>query len=195
MKKIDIKNWQIIWNFTFIKEVLPDISPSRKHRKFKVKCKCWNIVELRLNSILTWLQKSCWCIAKITSSINWKKNKKHWLSNNVIYKRYIWIKNRCNNLKSKDYKEYWWRWIKCEWQTFEEFYKDMWESYKEWLTIDRIDNSWNYCKENCRWTTMKEQIKNRRNSIIINWKTLMQIAQENKYSYQTAWRKYKKINW
>lgn len=72
------------------------------------------------------------------------------------------INRRCNNPKSKDYKYYWWRWIKCEWKSFDEFYKDMWDSFREWLTIDRIDTNWNYCKSNCRRATRAEQAHNTR---------------------------------
>jgi hypothetical protein len=84
---------------------------------------------------------------------------------------------RCNYTKNKDYKNYWWRGIKCEWKSFEEFYRDMWDR-PEWTSIDRIDNDWNYCKGNCVWATRDKQNTNTRSNIIYNWRCVSQWADE-----------------
>ena len=62
---------------------------------------------------------------------------------------------------------------KSLWNSFEEFKNDMYESYlahvKEYwekdTTIDRIDPNKDYCKENCRWATIKEQAINKKSAL------------------------------
>jgi hypothetical protein len=73
-----------------------------------------------------------------------------------------------------------------EWiDSFSKFLKDMGEK-PEGLSIDRINNSEAYSKENCRWATREEQQRNRRNSINIgevheNWKIKFRIDGQKKY--------------
>lgn len=83
-----------------------------------------------------------------------------------LMKIWTWILWRCNSPKDRGYCRYGARWIKCLWNSFEEFYNDMvdsyiehWEKYwfnKKWTQLDRINNDWDYCKENCRRVTAKE---------------------------------------
>ncbi len=97
---------------------------------------------------------------------SWKKRL------NVLYH---WIMSRCYDKNNSHYKRYGWRWIKVLWKNYKEFYNDMIEEYikhrkENWeiknrqTQIDRIDNNWNYCKENCRRVNAKEN--NQRNKIL-----------------------------
>lgn len=97
-----------------------------------------------------------------------------------LRKKFYHIKGRCTCKTDKRRNQYWWRWIKCERESIEDFIIDMWPSFEKhvkeyWLsetTIDRMDVNWNYCKENCRRATWKEQWKNRRKcrQFDYNWK-------------------------
>ncbi len=86
-----------------------------------------------------------------------------------LKQKYFWAKDRCTNPHSQRWNSYGWRWIKFIRNSFDEFLKDMWESFEQHVkeygiketTIDRIDSNWNYCKENCKRSTRHEQYRNR----------------------------------
>lgn len=90
--------------------------------------------------------------------------------------------DRCNNQNSPGYRNYGGRRIKVceEWadreKGFERFLADMGErpsarSKKGRLiySLDRIDTNGDYTKENCRWATFKEQNRNRRTNVIVEY--------------------------
>jgi hypothetical protein len=69
---------------------------------------------------------------------------------------------RCTNQKCAGYRRYGARGIAvCEdWRSFEKFLADMGEKPSPKHSIDRINNDLGYSKENCRWATSSEQLRN-----------------------------------
>lgn len=89
---------------------------------------------------------------------------KHGFTKTPIYKKWEAMKRRCLNKNEKAYKHYGGRGIKvCDkWINFEGFYDDMSGSFKPGLSLERIDNDGDYCKKNCKWITMFDQMGNKR---------------------------------
>ena len=73
------------------------------------------------------------------------------------------MRQRCDNPKNTNYPRYGGRGITYDknWERFENFILDMGEKPNSNMELDRINNEQNYCKENCRWATRKEQTRNR----------------------------------
>lgn len=88
---------------------------------------------------------------------------KHGLSRSRPYSIWNGMHTRCTNKKSNSYHVYGAKGIEMskDWLKFENFWKDMKSTYFEGATIDRIDNEKGYCKENCKWSTTREQNHNR----------------------------------
>ena len=84
---------------------------------------------------------------------------------------YDHMKKRCYDKENKSYKYYGNRGIKIcnEWLLDrKQFYKWAFENgYNDNLTLDRIDVNKDYCPDNCRWITLKEQQINKTKSLHI----------------------------
>lgn len=102
---------------------------------------------------------------------------------------------RCNNPNNKRYALYGGRGITVckEWResflAFAEWAKN--NGYNNSLTLDRKDPNGNYCPENCRWATQKEQNNNRRNNRIVEYRgekmTLHELSDQCGIDYRTLW--------
>lgn len=95
-------------------------------------------------------------------------NTKHGMAKTRPYNILCGAIDRCENKNNPEYPLYGGRGIKvCErWHKFENFWEDMKEGYADDLTLDRKDPEGDYCPENCRWATQKEQQNNRRDNLV-----------------------------
>lgn len=121
---------------------------------------------------------------------NWSNKGTHWSSHkydkiNPDHRSYhseylIWvgIRERCNNPKCRQYKNYGGRGIKVcnSWDNketgFLNFYKDMGprpnDKNGKLMELDRTDNDKGYSPDNCRWVDKKTNNRNRRDNIKIS---------------------------
>ena len=127
--------------------------------------------------------------------------------NNRFKKIWSQMRYRTNNPKYREYNLYGGRGINSDYfSDFITFYKDMFESYvrhceefgEKETTLDRIDFNGNYCKNNCRWATNKEQANNKRNNIFIEIKNQTKTLTEWCKTYNISYNKVQarlKYNW
>lgn len=141
--------------------------------------------------------KSCGCINKECA---W--NRKHGQSYTRLHSIWCGMNGRCNNKNSTRYNDWGGRGIKVckEWEKFEKFYEwSMDNGYADELTIDRIDVNGNYCLENCRWATYKEQGNNKSNNRYITYNgethTIAEWAEIIGLPYGTLYQRLNKSGW
>ena len=132
-------------------------------------CECGEKATVASTNLLTNTTKSCGCLNRETSLNNIKgvtKPPTHGMYGTPTYYSWAAMHTRCTNPNRDNYKYYGGRGIKvCErWDSFESFYEDMGKR-PESKTIDRIDNDGDYTLDNCKWSTHKEQINNRRKRV------------------------------
>ena len=127
-------------------------------------CLCGKTITIRSSSLVSGHTKSCGCL-KIEGIRKLKTT--HGMVHHPAYISWLNMKTRCGYKNHHGWVNYGGRGISvCErwFDSFENFWADMGNTYKEGLSIDRIDNEKGYSPGNCRWATKVQQTNNTRMS-------------------------------
>lgn len=133
-------NGDMLWNFT---------------------CECGNTPVISIGNFNFGHTKSCGCLARDSSKT---RSNYHGMQDTNVYNSWRKMRERCNNPNDILYPKYGGNGIKVSerWDSsFKDFYKDMGDCL-DGFTIDRIDTSKGYYKENCRWSSNFVQSRNKR---------------------------------
>lgn len=172
-------------------------------------CKCDKKVVISSYSLRIGKTRSCGCYRTDLLLQRTAKRKIPGITENgkqtKIYCIYDSMKQRCYNPNHHAYKNYGGRgikvcdrWLEPNGQGFINFVKDMGER-PPGTSIDRIDNNGDYCKENCRWVTRKQQMRNTRYNKLLTidgiTRCLIKWCEIYKLPYKKVYDRIYKLNW
>lgn len=171
---------------------------SNGRARWKCLCDCGNITYVTAANLKNGAVKSCGCLRHRAG-----KNRTHGMSKSRLYLEWAGIKSRCFYSGAKKYKYYGGRGIKVcdEWAKSFETFKDwaLKNGYNDSLTIERIDVNGDYCPENCKWITRKEQSNNTRRNVVITYngktQTLLEWVEELGLDYKRTHNRLFKLGW
>lgn len=133
----------------------------RRRSKWKCRCDCGTIRMVFSTNLRRGLSLSCGCVSTQKLSL-WKTT--HGMSNHRLYGTWYGMMTRCYNPKAPSYKRYGATGVVVclRWHDVRNFINDMSLSFKEGLTLDRINGAKEYSPSTCKWSNASEQQANTR---------------------------------
>ncbi len=162
MPKIIDLSGQVFGKLTVIKF----LERKKFHSLFECKCDCGNITIVTSNNLRTNHTISCGCY---NEKVFRDSTITHGLSKHPLYLSWVGMRNRCYYKDHNRFEHYGGKGIKVcdEWKdNFQSFYD--WAIKNGWgkgLSIDRKENDKDYCPNNCKFSTVPQQNRNRTSNV------------------------------
>ena len=131
-----------------------DLRAKNRSIIWKCECTCGKIVLVQTQTLNRQEKKSCGCKTKAETSGT------HGMHGTPTYRTWRSMIERCTKEYHHRYDRYKDKEIDLKWMTFEGFFEDM-GLRPDGMTLDRIDNTQGYYKDNCRWATDSQQQQNK----------------------------------
>lgn len=137
-------------------------------RKCLCECDCGRRKTFNIQNVLRGMSTSCGCERTRRSVAS---RRKHGACLTPEFRAWTSMKTRCANPKCVMYPNYGGRGVTvCErWSDFRNFLADMGEKPAPEYTLERINVNGNYEPGNCRWATQREQSRNHRNTVYLEY--------------------------
>jgi DNA-binding CsgD family transcriptional regulator len=145
--------------------VLACASNVGKRKAYECRCSCGAATVVTGTNLRSGKTKSCGCLRSqnLRSILT-----THGMSQHPLYARWWSMHKRCYDTSHNRFYRYGARGITvCErWHSFASYLEDVLPSYREGLTLDRVDNDGHYGPDNFRWTSHRVQARNRSTCIV-----------------------------
>lgn len=156
---------------------------------WKCLCDCGNTTMVNRGNLLGHNTKSCGCLqrhkARTVHLIHGDDCRN---SVSGLYRRWADMKTRVKNPNCRSAKNYGDRGVSLckQWEQYEPF-RDwaLSHGYRDDLTLDRIDVDGDYCPENCRWITIREQCRNKRNTLLYRNIPVVELCEKTNTNYHS----------
>lgn len=201
--RIQYKKGDVFGTCLFISDEPIKVDSGGSYRRTaRFQCKCGNEFVAILHKVKIGETSSCGCYK--SKSISERKFKHGGTAGEGMPEFNIWVKmrQRCNSEKDKAFKNYGGRGIKVcnRWlNSFENFLSDMGRRPSPEHSLERKNNNRGYSKNNCKWATIREQSRNRRNNVKIKYngetKILADWAEHFGIPYMLLYKRLRVFNW
>lgn len=168
---------------------------------WRCKCDCGNTVNVLGQSLTRGATVSCGCYHRELASKKAIHGHNRVKKRSLTYNTWDKMMSRCHNPNCREYKYYGAVGIYvCErWHDFKNFLADMGERTCKELSIDRLDITKGYYKENCRWADKFIQANNTSRNVHVlyneRYYTVGELARMYNIDYDVLYSRIFKYKW